>query len=481
MTNSTAEDNNRPSKRLKICHFFQMQATAFVLLVAVVFLSATILADATTLRSGNRLGVPTTKRTRKSYAELLEEIGPGKFRRMYRMHEQSFLDLFHLIEPYMKVAKTRSRGATPNGGISNEQRLMMALRFFAGGDKYDIATVHSVHEHEVYRSVWRVVDAIHQCEALKIRFPQSHQDQAQVAAEFQRHSSADFANCVGCIDGMLVWTCKPSETTEVMGVGSGKFFCGRKKKFGVQIQAVCDYKRRFLDVSCGHPGSASDFTMWLDCALREDLEREGFLAPGLVLFGDNAYVNTPNMVCPFKSVSAGPRDAFNFYHSQTRINIECAFGVLVHRWGCLRKPMPMNFQVKKINILFLALCMLHNFCINAHHNNEVTATSQEDAFNIAIQGGIQLPRIDRGVNGWSYDAELDRLNSFLDGGDIHEPELNPLRRNDVSRTDSSRIEYDAAVVSVTDLPIYSMLNHIEQEGYVRPGPTGSTTTNSRFN
>lgn len=420
MKESFADINNRRSKRLKIGTFFHMQVTAFVLLVAAVFVKAAIVADSRPGYPGNRFGIPTTKRKRKTYDELLDESGPTTFRRMFRMHEDTFLGLYYLIEPHMKISKKRKRGATPNGGISNETRLLMALRFIAGGDKFDIAATHGVHENEVYRSVWRVVDAIHQTAALKISFPKTHQEQAAVAAQFQQHSSADFSNCVGCIDG--IWTCKPSETTEAMGVGPGKFFCGRKKKFGVQIQAVCDYNRRFLDVSCGHPGSASDFTMWLDCSLREDLEKEGFLLPGLVLFGDNAYVNTPYMVCPFKSVSRGPRDDFNFYHSQTRINIECAFGVLVHRWGCLRKPMPMNFDVKKINILFLALCMLHNFCIDDRQENEALATSNEDAFNIGISGGIQLPRIDGGATGWVYDANLDRVNNLLDAGNDVEPE-----------------------------------------------------------
>ena len=54
------------------------------------------------------------------------------------------------------------------------------------------------------------------------------------------------------------------------------------------------------------------------------------LAPGLCIYGDAAYGNNMYMTVPFKNVSMGPKDAFNFYHSQIRINIECAFGMLVH-------------------------------------------------------------------------------------------------------------------------------------------------------
>jgi hypothetical protein len=39
----------------------------------------------------------------------------------------------------------------------------------------------------------------------------------------------------------------------------------------------------------------------------------------LVLFGDNAYINTPQyMVTPFTNVSSGGEDDYNFYHSQVR-------------------------------------------------------------------------------------------------------------------------------------------------------------------
>jgi hypothetical protein len=108
--------------------------------------------------------------------------------------------------------------------------------------------------------------------------------------------------------------------------------------------------------------------MWLDSELRTKLETDGFLKEGLQLYGDNAYVNTHYMVSPFKQVSDGPKDAFNFYHSQLRITIEGAFGMLVHKWGCLRKPLPMNIPVSKQTRLVIGLCKLHNFVLTKGSN-----------------------------------------------------------------------------------------------------------------
>jgi hypothetical protein len=52
-----------------------------------------------------------------------------------------------------------------------------------------------------------------------------------------------------------------------------------------------------------------------------------------VLFGDNAYLNTPYMATPFTNVSGdanqAAEDSHNFYHSQLCIWAECSFGMLV--------------------------------------------------------------------------------------------------------------------------------------------------------
>ena len=145
-----------------------------------------------------------------------------------------------------------------------------------------------------------------------------------------------FNNCAGCLDGILIWTHKPSKPElEKLGIGGKKFFCGRKMKIGLNMLAVCDARRRFLDVEIRHPGSTSDYLAFALSTLHQKLEGKNphdetlpFLCPGVAVYGDNAYVNTLYMVVPFKSVSSGPKDAFNFYHSQLRINIECALACL---------------------------------------------------------------------------------------------------------------------------------------------------------
>ena len=148
-------------------------------------------------------------------------------------------------------------------------------------------------------------------------------------------------------------------------------FLWAKKRFGLNMQAICDEKRRFLDIHVAHPASTSDYLAFATSPICKLLETPGFLAEGLCIYGDNAYINAPYMTTPFKAVSSGVKDAYNFYQSQLRINIECAFGVLVHRWGVLRSPLPMNISLKKTTSLVRALCCVHNWLIDQNEVNDL--------------------------------------------------------------------------------------------------------------
>ena len=104
----------------------------------------------------------------------------------------------------------------------------------------------------------------------------------------------------------------------------------------------------------------------------------------MCLYGDSAYGNNMFMTIPFKGVSMGQNDAFNFFHSQIRTNIECAFGMLVHRWSILRKSIPVNVSIQRTTQLVRALCMLHNFCIN-ENEEKVPLSANEDLLLVVFQ------------------------------------------------------------------------------------------------
>jgi DDE superfamily endonuclease len=91
--------------------------------------------------------------------------------------------------------------------------------------------------------------------------------------------------------------------------GAKKFFCGRKKKFGLNMQVTCDHNKKFLDIYLKHPVSTSDYLSFCSSSLFHQLETPDFMKPCLCIFGDNAYVNTSYMATPYTVVKEGSKDA----------------------------------------------------------------------------------------------------------------------------------------------------------------------------
>ena len=213
------------------------------------------------------------------------------------------------------------------------------------------------------------------------------------------------------------------------------------------MMGTVDSKCRFLDVDIRHPGSTSDYLVFATSDLQDKIQSHGFLAPGLVLFGDNAYVNNQHMVVPFKTAT-GVQDDFNFYHSQLRIRVEMAFGRLVHRWGILRRPLRNNFGIKKISSLVMACCRLHNFCTDCK-SGDAPSLLATDKVNIAMNSNVEL--VHHEDNLLSPDALLHGGEHFNDVGPSF---LRQLRRN---KNESFNLE-----------PRQKLVNMVINGGFRRP-------------
>ena len=176
-----------------------------------------------------------------------------------------------------------------------------------------------------------------------------------------------------------------------MGIScdKGEFCCGRKK-FGLNCQAVCDLKGQSLDILIWYPGSTYNCVAFESMSLFQKLE-DGLLAPGLCIVGNNAYLNPPYMATPCASVSGGTRNSYNFCHSQLRIWIECAFGILTRRWAILRSAILLGISVPKTVALVIVLAKLNNYCID--EDCKMTPDLSylpNDEWNIELNGGIPL-------------------------------------------------------------------------------------------
>ena len=183
---------------------------------------------------------------RHTIQSLYREYG-GLFARAYRLDYEGFMVLHDILKQGIQEYIANNNNRTdyspssvnqsysfyiPNSEISTEIRLVTALRYFAGGSYLDISISHGISKTDVYRSVWAVVHATNISTSIQFQFPTTSEECKSMAYDFTFWNKAGFDNCVGCIDGMLLWMEKPFQKhCQNVGVDSGKFYCGRKRKY----------------------------------------------------------------------------------------------------------------------------------------------------------------------------------------------------------------------------------------------------------
>ncbi|KAJ8965734.1 hypothetical protein NQ314_003940 [Rhamnusium bicolor] len=140
-------------------------------------------------------------------------------------------------------------------------------------------------------------------------------------------------------------------------------YCNRKGQHSVLLQAVCDDKKRFMDVFCGEAGSIHDARLLKRSSLYRQFQNPN-VRTDYFLLGDSAYPNLPWLLTPFKDTGNLTRQQkiFNYRHSSARVIVENSFGPLRGRFRRLK--FFENNNISFIVECIIATCVLHNICIN---------------------------------------------------------------------------------------------------------------------
>ena len=190
----------------------------------------------------------------------------------------------------------------------------------------------------------------------------------------------------GAVDGLAVRIRGPSRD-ECENPAS---YFNRKGFFSVNLQAICDRKRRFRLASIKCCGSTHDSTAWACSEISTIAAKLAKL--GLWIAGDDAYPLSEWLITPYPGKGIpDEEDNFNFYQSSIRINIgessptmpimtsplaaECAFGMLIRRWGILRRSLEVDLG--RVVHVVSACMILHNICVD--HKPSNMAPASEDA------------------------------------------------------------------------------------------------------
>ena len=189
-----------------------------------------------------------------------------------------------------------------------------------------------------------------------------------------------FRRCIGFLDGSnIVLRDRPKVDPEA--------YFSRKKNYGFNLQAICDWDQRFIWVSMGHTASAHDSTAFKSTELYQRIH-EHFDAEEYIL-ADKAYGLERHIITPYKEpASRQPANRrFNLQHAIPRVKIEHAFGVLKARWPTLyniptRIGTDKQLGHRRVMNWTMACIVLHNILHGMKENedwlaNELQKSSQE--------------------------------------------------------------------------------------------------------
>jgi hypothetical protein len=95
------------------------------------------------------------KRVRRTFHDIYEMLGPSFFKRAYRMSYESFIVLTHKLKPFMRERNFCK--AMINGPVYHSTRVACAIRYFAGGSSYYIATLFGISVAEVFSENGRLL------------------------------------------------------------------------------------------------------------------------------------------------------------------------------------------------------------------------------------------------------------------------------------------------------------------------------------
>ena len=288
-------------------------------------------------------------------------LSQRQFKLRYRLTRESFSKLHGMLLPHIKTKNVlQARRSRAGGCVDSRVRLAVALRYMAGAMMNDLCLIYHITITECFRSLWRVVDAVHEHPELDINsdWVDNPAALARLEADFaeahrRRYGSASWRGQVGAIDGCDFDMRNPGKSV----VNPMRYFVERKGHYQMLCTAICDSQRRFLFYDMSYEACTHDSLAWAGTKLGSRIE-EALSAHGRGYFlnGDNAYVLSNTMITP------GGGDDFDFYQSSNRMAIECAFGILIRRWGVLWRPLEVAMQRRAP--LIGALMKLHNFCIN---------------------------------------------------------------------------------------------------------------------
>lgn len=148
-----------------------------------------------------------------------------------------------------------------------------------------------ISEGHMYDCTLRVIEALCNLKDQLIIWPTQDKRKYESIKNSDREG---FLGAVGKLDGTnIVLKFKPG------GIFKGEIFFNRKKRYALDLCAICDSSKRFTYILAGWPNSQHDARIFASTSIHRNPRRH--FSPGEYLLGDAAYSNTSYLIGPYKS------------------------------------------------------------------------------------------------------------------------------------------------------------------------------------
>lgn len=293
------------------------------------------------------------------FNEICLNMPDIEFKRHFRLTRSTFEWLCCEIIPFLR------REITGPGivGLAWEQKIGASLWFFATGECYrSIGNRFGMGESTFSYALRDVTNVlITKFLAKKIVFPNTILEINEITKEFKKIGR--ISNVIGAIDGSHI----PIKAPHLFPVD----YFNRKGFYSIVLQAVVDHEKKFLDICVGWPGFTHDSRILINSNLYNKFNNQHNLVTtyfnNKYILGDGGYPNLSWLIVPYKDIGRGlnqKQTYFNLKHSQTRIKVEQAFGLLKGRWRCLSHNLEVSFEI--VSHIITACCIFHNICEEKH-------------------------------------------------------------------------------------------------------------------